>query len=142
MGNPASSGVVIGSRPSYGRKAARLILLGCLLPLLYFAGHFLGQKAVWLSLYKHDLQTIYCIGAEQARALFSPLSEVPFRAPVFTQSSAVDKYILVESPIAKAGLLANIGPSGSKSAGAKVGLKGLADWSNSLYMTEGRSGYR
>ena len=38
---------------------------------------------------------------------------------VLTQST-VDSYIERESPIAKAGLLANIGPSGSKSSGAKV----------------------
>lgn len=39
---------------------------------------------------------------------------------VFAQSSVVDSYVATESPIAKAGLLANIGPSGSKSSGAKV----------------------
>jgi len=39
---------------------------------------------------------------------------------ILTQSSIVDTYIATESPIAKAGLLANIGPSGSKCAGAEV----------------------
>ncbi|KII86815.1 carbohydrate-binding module family 20 protein [Plicaturopsis crispa FD-325 SS-3] len=38
------------------------------------------------------------------------------------QSSTVDTYISTESPIAKAGLLANIGPDGSKSQGAKAGV--------------------
>ena len=38
----------------------------------------------------------------------------------FAQSSTVDSYISTESPIAKAGLLANIGPNGSKAKGAKV----------------------
>lgn len=38
------------------------------------------------------------------------------------QSSSVDAYLASESPIAKAGLLANIGPSGSKSHGAKAGV--------------------
>lgn len=38
----------------------------------------------------------------------------------FAQSSSVDSYISTEDPIAKAGLLANIGPSGSKTQGAKV----------------------
>lgn len=37
---------------------------------------------------------------------------------VFAQS--VDSYVNSETPIAKAGLLANIGPSGSKASGAKV----------------------
>ena len=32
----------------------------------------------------------------------------------------VESYIAKESPIAKSGLLANIGPDGSKSSGAKV----------------------
>jgi glucoamylase len=39
---------------------------------------------------------------------------------VLAQTS-VDTYIATESPIAKAGILANIGSSGSKSEGAKVG---------------------
>jgi len=43
-----------------------------------------------------------------------------FCKTALTQSTAVDSYIERESPIAKAGLLANIGSSGSKSSGAKV----------------------
>ena len=43
-----------------------------------------------------------------------------FIGSVFAQSSTVDSYIATESPIAKTGLLANIGGSGSKAAGAKV----------------------
>ncbi|KAF5385939.1 hypothetical protein D9615_002294 [Tricholomella constricta] len=38
------------------------------------------------------------------------------------QSSTVDAFLAAESPIAKANLLANIGPSGSKSQGAKAGI--------------------
>ncbi|EKM51697.1 glycoside hydrolase family 15 protein [Phanerochaete carnosa HHB-10118-sp] len=41
---------------------------------------------------------------------------------VLGQSSSVDSYVASESPIAKAGLLANIGPSGAKSSGAKAGV--------------------
>ncbi|KIK68987.1 carbohydrate-binding module family 20 protein [Collybiopsis luxurians FD-317 M1] len=40
----------------------------------------------------------------------------------WAQSSSVDAYVATQSPIAKAGLLANIGPSGSKSSGAKSGI--------------------
>ncbi|KAM6502078.1 glucoamylase [Amanita muscaria] len=40
----------------------------------------------------------------------------------WAQSSTIDDYLASESPIAKAGLLANIGPSGSKSSGAKSGI--------------------
>jgi len=36
------------------------------------------------------------------------------------QPANVDSYFGTESPVAKAGLLANIGPNGKKSSGAKV----------------------
>jgi glucoamylase len=42
-----------------------------------------------------------------------------FCAAVFAQS-LVDKYVESGSTIAKAGILANIGPSGSKASGAAV----------------------
>jgi len=38
------------------------------------------------------------------------------------QSNTADTYLASESPIAKANLLANIGPSGSKSQGAEAGI--------------------
>ncbi|KAJ6585360.1 glucoamylase [Mycena capillaripes] len=53
------------------------------------------------------------------RAVF--LSALSACVSVLAQTS-VDSYIATESPIAKAGLLANIGPSGSKSQGAKPGV--------------------
>lgn len=43
-------------------------------------------------------------------------------ATALAQTAIVDSYIATEFPIAKAGLLANIGPAGSKSSGAKVSL--------------------
>lgn len=52
------------------------------------------------------------------RSIF--ISVVGFCAAVFAQPSVVDQYVAIESPIAKAGILANIGPSGSKSSGAAV----------------------
>lgn len=39
-----------------------------------------------------------------------------------SQSTSADEYFSTELPIAKAGLLANIGPSGAKSSGAEVGF--------------------
>ncbi|KAK0464222.1 glucoamylase [Desarmillaria tabescens] len=51
-------------------------------------------------------------------------------ASVWAQSSTVDAYVASESPIAKAGVLANIGPSGSKSSGARTGVV-IASPSNS-----------
>jgi glucoamylase len=38
------------------------------------------------------------------------------------QSNTVGAYLAAESPVAKANLLANIGPSGSKAQGAKAGV--------------------
>lgn len=49
------------------------------------------------------------------------LSALCYCAAVVAQSSVVNQYVATESPIAKVGLLANIGPSGAKSSGAKVG---------------------
>ncbi|KIJ17956.1 carbohydrate-binding module family 20 protein [Paxillus involutus ATCC 200175] len=43
-------------------------------------------------------------------------------ASAWAQSSTVDLYVTTESPIAKAGVLANIGPDGSKSSGAYPGV--------------------
>lgn len=39
---------------------------------------------------------------------------------VLAQTTSADTYVASESPIAKAGVLANIGPSGAKSSGAKA----------------------
>jgi hypothetical protein len=39
---------------------------------------------------------------------------------VFSPWGTVDSYIAMESPIAKAGVLANIGPNGTRSMSAKV----------------------
>lgn len=41
---------------------------------------------------------------------------------VVVAQSSVEQFISTEYPIAKSGLLANIGPSGSKSSGAKSGV--------------------
>jgi len=48
------------------------------------------------------------------------LTTLSFCAAVYAQSSVVEQYIARQEPIAKAGLLANIGPNGSKSQGAQV----------------------
>ncbi|KAG6809082.1 hypothetical protein H0H93_016127, partial [Arthromyces matolae] len=39
-----------------------------------------------------------------------------------SQESLVDQYVAKQGPISKAGLLANIGPTGSRSSGAKAGV--------------------
>ncbi len=45
-----------------------------------------------------------------------------FPAILYAQSSSADAYFATEVPTAKAGVLANIGPSGSKSSGALLGI--------------------
>ncbi|TFK40813.1 glucoamylase [Crucibulum laeve] len=45
-----------------------------------------------------------------------------FCATVLAQSGSIEDYINSEAPISKANLLANIGPNGSRSSGAKAGL--------------------
>ncbi|KAF5388878.1 hypothetical protein D9757_005599 [Collybiopsis confluens] len=52
----------------------------------------------------------------------------------WAQSSTVDTYVATQSPLAKAGLLANIGPSGSKSSGAKSGIVVAAPSTNPDYL--------
>ena len=55
-----------------------------------------------------------------------PLILLPLAIALFTavrgQTNTADAYFSTESPVAKANLLANIGPSGSKSQGAKAGV--------------------
>ncbi|KIM89405.1 carbohydrate-binding module family 20 protein [Piloderma croceum F 1598] len=53
---------------------------------------------------------------------FFAVSTLTLSAFVSAQSNSVDQYISSEGPIAKAGLLANIGPDGSKSSGAMAGV--------------------
>ena len=49
-------------------------------------------------------------------------SLVALATGALAQSSVADAYVASESSIAKAGILANIGPSGSKSQGARVSI--------------------
>ena len=50
------------------------------------------------------------------------LSMLGLCSAIFAQSTTVDLYIATESPIAKEGLLANVGPSGAKCSGAKASV--------------------
>jgi glucoamylase len=58
----------------------------------------------------------------QVAMRFTLLSTIGLWASSIVAFSSVDEYIATESPIAKAGMLANIGPSGSKSSGAAAGI--------------------
>ncbi|KAF9645775.1 glucoamylase [Thelephora ganbajun] len=46
----------------------------------------------------------------------------PVESYIANRQTSIDSYIANQSPIAKLGLLANIGPDGSKSSGAKAGV--------------------
>ncbi len=54
--------------------------------------------------------------------------------------SKADSYVVKEWPIAKAGLLANIGPSGSKSSGAKVGSARMNCYHHPNYLWRHKAG--
>lgn len=64
------------------------------------------------------IQRIHTSDLPPMRSLF--LTGLAFVGAVCAQSSAVTSFLATEVPIAKAGMLANIGPSGSKASGAKV----------------------
>ncbi|KAJ7625294.1 glucoamylase [Mycena polygramma] len=82
-----------------------------------YSGH-LYKEAV-SSLYSFTCNSVQDLAQTRMRVvLFSALS---LCAAVFAQTS-VDSYIASESPIAKAGMLANIGAMGAKSQGAKSGI--------------------
>lgn len=76
-------------------------------------------------LYKETLWLLYSLTCTQVQNLAQTrmrillISALSVCGAVLAQTS-VDSYIATESPIAKAGMLANIGASGSKSEGAKV----------------------
>lgn len=58
------------------------------------------------------------LAASRARAFAAP-SEEPI---ALAKRASVDSYVLREGPVALAGVLANIGPAGSKSQGAHPGV--------------------
>lgn len=106
-----------------------LILLGSIAVACY-SGLFLRfhteslfatyKDSLW-PLYKSTLEAFRALPHTRMRVVF--LSVISLCANVFAQSNVVvDQYIAKEGPIAKAGVLANIGSGGSRSAGAKVGV--------------------
>jgi hypothetical protein len=128
----------IPSNPSDSRAATKtaprephthLIFFGFLAAAACYSGLFLRVQIESLfatRTYKDTPWSLALLASERLRALFHTrmrvafLSAVGFCAGVFAQTGVVDSYIARESPIAKAGVLANIGPNGSRSAGAKV----------------------
>ena len=113
-------------RRPYARLAHLILFLSVAIALLYFSEIPLIVKSTWYG-DKYNIGTFdnnFHDLATKMRALF--VYCLSLSASVWAQSSAVDAYVASESPIAKAGVLANIGPSGSKSAEAKVGIGSAA----------------
>ena len=78
---------------------------------------FAYKEWLWTSIYP-ILQRIQKTTLPSMRSIL--LTAFAFCAAVFAQNAAVDQFVATQYPISKAGVLANIGPSGSKSSGAKV----------------------
>jgi hypothetical protein len=78
---------------------------------------FAYKEWLWTSIYP-ILQRIQKTTLPSMRSIL--LTAFAFCAAVFSQNAAVDQFVATQYPISKAGVLANIGPSGSKSSGAKV----------------------
>ncbi|TFK73657.1 glycoside hydrolase family 15 protein [Pluteus cervinus] len=78
-----------------------------------------------LEIYKESIRGLCQAGAEQiaqTRMRVFLVSALALCATIFTQARVVDDYVSREGPIAKAGLLANIGSTGAKSLGARPGV--------------------
>ncbi|GLB38611.1 putative starch binding domain containing protein [Lyophyllum shimeji] len=120
------------SRPR--EHTSQLIIVGCAIigtAVCCYAGLFLKMRIPSLSVneYKDTLwsrsgqATELLVAFPRVRMRVVLLSALALCAGVFAQSSTVvDQYVASESPIAKAGVLANIGSSGSRSSGAKSGV--------------------
>ncbi|KAK0504250.1 glycoside hydrolase family 15 protein [Armillaria luteobubalina] len=109
-------------RRPYARLAQLILFLSVAIALLCFSEIPLIVKSAWYG-DKYSIGTFdsnFHDLTAKMRGLF--VYCLSFSASVWAQSSIVDSYITSESPIAKAGVLANIGPNGSKSAGAKAGV--------------------
>ncbi|KAF9013323.1 glucoamylase [Cyathus striatus] len=97
----APSSIVVRKRPC--EQNLRLILLGVLSSIL--------------SRYKEDVWDVVLSSVNG----FPPFT-LTFCSAVLSQSITIEQYIASQGPINKAGIRANIGPYGSQSAGAGVGL--------------------
>src|SRR6266702_4427105 len=90
---------------------------------------FLPRVLACASDFTHDFPINTCPNRNHTRSKPSLKMRILCLASVFgllgssvSQSASADAYFSTELPVAKAGLLANIGPSGAKSSGAKVGF--------------------
>ena len=72
------------------------------------------------------------------------LSMLGLCSVIFAQLTTVrvDQYVATEYPIAKEGLLANIGPSGAKSSGAKVSVSRQTAFLTSSFVLVAWRGHR
>jgi len=75
------------------------------------------KEPLWMSIYP-IVQRIQKTTLPSMRSIL--LTGFAFSTAIFFQNNAVDQFVATQYPISKAGVLANIGPSGSKSSSAKV----------------------
>lgn len=105
------------------RGHSNLTLYVLLLGLVTVAGPVLGFL---LTLDFHDRQIWGIYIRDAFRRLVKTkmrsilLTAFCFSASCFAQLASVDTFLTKQVPISKAGVLANIGPSGAKASGAKV----------------------
>ncbi|TFK40812.1 glycoside hydrolase family 15 protein [Crucibulum laeve] len=130
MEKPPRPGSLIRQHPPHER-GGRLILLGILSSIVFLMGVIFRETADISSVlvkYKEELCLFYYASVNRLQTLHLPrmrsiwLTALTFCAAVLSQSVTIDQYIDSESSIAKVGVLANIGPSGAKSSGAKAGV--------------------
>lgn len=126
-GTSTSSDPLTDTRTAPRGRRTHLILLGFLAAVAGYTGIFLNVRLDSLfASYKDATWSVPFLTSERLHHLYQTrmrvvlLSVLGLCAGVFAQLGVVDPYIAKMSPIAKAGLLANIGPNGSRSSGAKV----------------------
>ncbi|RDB14710.1 hypothetical protein Hypma_016313 [Hypsizygus marmoreus] len=127
-----STGPSVGLRPKTTAPRAHtthLILLGLVAAAACYPGlqiasyaYFFYKDTPWPILFsQYYLLTLeYWKHLRMRLAIFSAVGL--WASGVLTQLAVVDQYVTKEAPIAKAGVLANIGSKGSRSAGAKPGV--------------------
>ncbi|KAF8895604.1 glycoside hydrolase family 15 protein [Infundibulicybe gibba] len=117
---------IAGRVRPHNYSLARLAFGSLLFLVVIYAGFLLSRiMQLPTGMYKAAISTFLVSSIEKVHVISQTemhvalLSAVGLCTTVLAQSNVVDTYISTESPIAQAGLLANIGPNGSRASGAK-----------------------
>ncbi|KAH0585949.1 hypothetical protein H2248_007235 [Termitomyces sp. 'cryptogamus'] len=103
-------------------RACHLIFFGCLLAVYAYYAWLLPKIYALSEDYKSRV-TVQGFYSARSQMCLGSLPVFMLCGSVFGhQKSVVEEYIAKEGPIAKAGVLANIGAEGSRSSGAKTGV--------------------